>query len=71
MFYTTVSLEVRYDQMTVHYGIFAIYFILKNGPIPASFSFVLGLFKQTMQFLQQIIVKMSCPSNIWCWDLNP
>ena len=29
---------------------------LKNGPTPASFSFIFGLFKQTsLQFLQQII----------------
>ena len=29
----------------------------KNGPTPASFSFIFGLFKQTIQFLQQINVK--------------
>ena len=29
----------------------------KNVPIPASFSFILGLFKQTLQFLQQMYVK--------------
>ena len=30
----------------------------KNGPTPASFSFIFGLFKQTLlQFLQQINVK--------------
>ena len=28
------------------------------------------LFKQILQFLQQIIVK-KCPSNIRCWDSNP
>ena len=28
-----------------------------NGPTPASFSFIFGLFKQTIQFLQQINVK--------------
>ena len=27
-----------------------------NGPTPASFSFIFGLFKQTLQFLQQINV---------------
>ena len=31
--------------------------VLKNGPTPASFSFIFGLFKQKIQFLQQIIVK--------------
>ena len=31
---------------------------LKNGPTPASFLFIFGLFKQTsLQFLQQIYVK--------------
>ena len=30
---------------------------LKNGPTPASFSLIFGLFKQTIQFLQQINVK--------------
>ena len=30
---------------------------LKIGPTPASFSFIFGLFKQTIQFLQQINVK--------------
>ena len=29
----------------------------KNGPTPASFSFIFGLFKQAIQFLQQINVK--------------
>ena len=32
-------------------------FLKKNGPTPASFSLILGLFKQTLQFLQQIYVK--------------
>ena len=43
----------------------------KNGPIPASFLLIFGIFKQTIQFLQQITVKISCPSSIWCWDKNP
>ena len=30
---------------------------LKNGPTPASFSFIFSLFQQTIQFLQQINVK--------------
>ena len=30
---------------------------LENGPTPASFSFIFSLFKQTIQFLQQINVK--------------
>ena len=46
------------------------FFLKKNGPTPASFSFIFGLFKQTIQFLQQIYVK-KCPSSIWCRDSNP
>ena len=47
-----------------------VYNFLKNGPTPATFSFIFGLFKQTLQFLQQIYVK-KCPSSIQCRDLNP
>ena len=55
------------------YLTFTFYFIIffkKNGPTPASFSFLFGLFKKTLQFLQQIYVK-KCPSSIRCQDLNP
>ena len=31
--------------------------LLLKGPIPETFSFILGLFKQTILFLQQINVK--------------
>ena len=34
---------------------------VKNGPTPASFSFIFGLFKETLQFLQQINVKIVHP----------
>ena len=44
--------------------------IFLNGPTLASFSFIFGIFKQTIQFLQQIIVK-KCPSSIWRRDSNP
>ena len=44
-------------------------FFKKNGPSLASFSFIFGLFKQTIQILQQINVK-KCPSSIWCQDSN-
>ena len=37
---------------------------------PQPFLFIFGLFKQTLQFLQQICVK-KYPSSIWCQDLNP
>ena len=36
----------------------------------ASFLFIFGLFKQTIQLLQQINVK-KCPSSIRRWDSNP
>ena len=40
------------------YRLLQIYFFLKNGPTPASFSFIFGLFKQTsLQFLQQIYLE--------------
>ena len=45
-----------------------------NGSTPASFSFIFGLFKQTILFLQQINVK-KCqnvhPVGIRRWDSNP
>ena len=34
------------------------------------FLFIFDLFKQTLQFFQQICVK-KCPSSIWCRDSNP
>ena len=43
--------------------------VFLNGPSSASFLFILGLFKQTIQILQQIYVK-KCPSSIWCRNLN-
>ena len=50
----------------------SIRFFFKNGPTPASFSFIFGLFKQTLQFLQQINVKNVHPvygAGIWTHDL--
>ena len=38
-------------------------------PSSASFSFIFGLFKQTLQTLLRISVK-KCPSSIWCQDSN-
>ena len=43
---------------------------LKKWTNPSHFYFIFGLFKQTIQFLQQINVK-KCPSSIWCQDSNP
>ena len=42
-----------------------------NGPIRPLFRLFSVFFKQTIQFLQQINVKMSCPSSIWRQDSNP
>ena len=43
----------------------------ENGPSPASFSFIFGLFQTNINtILQQINVK-KCSSSIWHWDLNP
>ena len=36
---------------------------------PGLFFAYVCLFKQTLQFLQQIIAK-KCPSSIWRWDSN-
>ena len=47
------------------------YFFIKMGNPRTLFRLFLVLFKQTIQFLQQINVKMSCPSNIRRRDSNP
>ena len=44
-------------------------YFFKKWAIPGLFFLYLCLFKQTLQFLQQINVK-KCPSSIQCWDLN-
>ena len=47
--------------------------IILNGPTPPSFSFIFGLFKQTLQFLQQINVKhvhREYSTGIWTHDLS-
>ena len=52
------------------------YYFLKNRPTLASFSFIFGLFKQTIHFLQQFKVK-KCPNvhlvygaGIWTHNLQ-
>ena len=45
------------------------FYPFKNGPTPASFWFIFGLFKQTIQFYKNICEK--CPSSKWCRDSNP
>ena len=42
----------------------------KNGPSPASSSFIFCLFKQTIHFLQRNKCE-KCPSSIWSWDSIP
>ena len=61
----SLSLSVVLNDRSVNYAL-----LFLNGPAPASFSFIFGLFKQTIQFLQQIYVK-KYPSSIRCRDLNP
>ena len=62
-----------YDTKIVVFSLFFFFYLLwKNGPTPASFSFIFGLFKQTLQFLQQIYVKNVHPvysAGIWTHDL--
>ena len=36
-------------------------FFFKNGPTAASFSFIFGLFKQAIQFLQQMSIQYMLP----------
>ena len=45
---------------------------LKNGPTPASFSFIFRFFQTINTILTtNQCEKMACPSIIWRWDLNP
>ena len=44
-------------------------YFFKKWPTLVSFSFIIVLFKQTLQFLQQINVK-KCSSSIWHQDSN-
>ena len=47
-------------------------FFKKNGPSPASFSFIFGLFQTNNTiFTTNQCEKMSTPSSIWCRDSNP
>ena len=46
------------------------YIFFKKWAIPDLFLVYFRLFKQTIQFLQQIDVK-KYPSSVRCWDLNP
>ena len=55
-----------------------IYFLTKNSPTPASYSFIFGLFKQTIQYLQQINEKNVHPvyglgfkpMTFWTWVIT-
>ena len=46
------------------------FFLKKNRPTSVSFSFIFGLFKQTVHILQQIIVKMCIQSLVLGFDLT-
>ena len=60
----------RYTYKTYLCILLSIYVFL-NGPSPASFSFIFGLFQTNINtILQQINVK-KCPSSIRCRDSNP
>ena len=67
LFYDTVT---KYNQLAQQKFNADIFIFLKMGQPRPLFSFIFGLFKQTLQFLQQLYVK-KCPSSIRCRDSNP
>ena len=48
---------IKWDTKQQRKSLHTSYIDVKNGPFLASLSFIFGLFKQTLQFLQQINVK--------------
>ena len=44
--------------------------LFKNGPSPASFTFIFALFQVNITNFK-INQCEKCPSSIRCWDLNP
>ena len=50
---------------------FVLIFQTKNGPSPASFLFIFGLFQANIHTIWQQINVKKCPSSIWHWDSNP
>ena len=44
-------------------------FFLKNGPSPASFSFIFGLFQTNITIFTTNQCE-KCPSSLQCWDSN-
>ena len=65
------NLFVYFPSMTLLWRVIWSYLFLKNGPSPASFQFIFGLFQTNINtILHQINVK-KCPSSIQCWDSNP
>ena len=56
------------DKSFRHLGNLVLILFLKNGPTPASFSFIFGLFKQIIQILQQINVKNVHP--VYCTGIR-
>ena len=65
------SITVQLPSLFYLIGFSCFYHVfLKKWANPASFSFIFGLFKQTLlQFLQQIKCE-KCPSSIQCRDSN-
>ena len=44
-------------------------FFYKNGPTPASSSFIFVFSNTHYKFYNKYVCE-KCPSNIWCWDSN-
>ena len=55
--------------LKIQYHTYSANLFFKKGPT-RPLLFLFGLFKQTLQFLQQLYVK-KCPSSIRCRDSNP
>ena len=52
---------IKWDTKQQTKSLHTSYIDVKNGPFLASLSFIFGLFKQTLQFLQQYDVKNAHP----------
>ena len=59
------------SSIRTHQTVCWVFAIFLNGPTPASFLFIFGLFKQTNIFIANQFEKNSWPSSIWRRDLNP
>ena len=71
---TASCCQERRPRVTTHwrYRKRLIISFLKNGPTLAPFLFILGLFQtNSTSFYNKSMWKISWPSSIWRWDLNP